>query len=188
MDGLSAGKFNGLEEIASEKVSPDSNCGGSDGLGKNAFEKETPSFSDGSEEITLEKEARTKETKAEKTQTWPQMRPALGAIEYMMSFRVKKRIYPLKNEQYAGSGGRLAPIGEPKSVKGASEINSEEEFNDAEKLDLIQDASFSGSVNASAAAKTSGNGASHEPFFPGKEELESLVRRGVPKALRGEVQ
>ncbi|KAJ8620876.1 hypothetical protein MRB53_029405 [Persea americana] len=166
------GTCNGLEEIGSEKETPGLGGGKCDGL----------------EEISLEKEVPTKETEADKIQTWSPIRPALGAIEYMMSFRVKKMKYHLKNEQGGGSGGPLASIEELESVKGAPENELEEEFYNAEKLDLVQDAPSSESLNASVVDKKTVNGASHhEPFFPWKEDLECLVRGGVPKDLRGEL-
>ncbi|PON72787.1 Ribonuclease H domain containing protein [Parasponia andersonii] len=46
---------------------------------------------------------------------------------------------------------------------------------------------FYGSVNYIGAEKPVEDGFSFDPFFPWKEELESLVRGGVPKDLRGEV-
>lgn len=60
----------------------------------------------------------------------------------------------------------------------------EEDFEEVLSFNLISDDSGNESLEASAAA----NGISPEPFFPWKEELVCLVRGGLPKALRGEVQ
>ncbi|KAF6146869.1 hypothetical protein GIB67_018522 [Kingdonia uniflora] len=114
----------------------------------------------------------TKKAKSDNAQIWAHIRPSLGAIEHMMSFRVKKKKYILKDEQESKNGNHLAPIDEAGASKGTSEEDSDDEFYDMERSDPIQEA---------------GDGVTTEPFFPWKEELECLVRGGVPMALRGEL-
>lgn len=127
----------------------------------------------------------TKETKTHKIQIWSEIRPSLCAIEDMMSIRVKKKSNLSKDEQGAGTGKPLpSPVEEFKSSKGVSEEDSEDEFYDAERSDPVQDAPASDTASAPAAGDVSPS----ESLFPWKEELEVLVRGGVPMALRGEVQ
>ncbi|KAI3879864.1 hypothetical protein MKW98_018103 [Papaver atlanticum] len=141
---------------------------------------ETNSVSDGSinEEVAEETKADT-ETETDKksrvVQIWSQIRPSLGAIEHMMSLRVKKR----KNLSKGESGNHLASIEEGKSSKGSSGEDSDDEFYDVERSDPVQD--------ASSADNASAPGAGNDADFPWKEELECLVQGGVPMALRGEL-
>ncbi|XP_058109957.1 uncharacterized protein LOC131253138 isoform X2 [Magnolia sinica] len=138
--------------------------------------------SDVLEELSSEKEKLKKEPRTHEVTIWAEIRPSLSAIEHMMSFRVKKRKNLSKNGRDAGSGGHLATIEEAGTVKGAPEDDSEEEFYDVERSDLVQDAPSSDSANPT------GDGALPlEPFFPWKEELECLVRGGLPMAFRGEL-
>ncbi|OVA18210.1 Rab-GTPase-TBC domain [Macleaya cordata] len=130
---------------------------------------------------TEEEVAAEKETKAHVVQIWAQIRPSLGAIEHMMSIRLKKRKNLLKDEQDTRSGSHLAPIEESKSSKGTSEEDSDDEFYDVERSDPVQDAPSTDNTNAP------GDSVNAEPFFPWKEELECLVHGGVPMALRGEL-
>ncbi|KAL7253045.1 hypothetical protein ACSBR1_007546 [Camellia fascicularis] len=103
----------------------------------------------------------------------------------MMSIRVKKKSNLAKNEQDTGIGKPLPPVEEVKSAKGASEEDSEEEYYDVERSDPTQDAPSSDSV--SAPIPTATDVAPPESFSSWKEELECLVRGGVPMALRGEL-
>ncbi|KAK9158071.1 hypothetical protein Scep_004645 [Stephania cephalantha] len=134
-----------------------------------------------SDNLLEEKENSVNDGKTENGQMWAQIRSSLCAIEHMMSFRVKKRKHLLREEQYSSNRNHLAPIEEAKSLKEGSEEDSEDEFYDVERSDLVQDGHSSDHVNVV------GDGTSAEPFFPWKEELESLVRGGVPMALRGEL-
>lgn len=124
-------------------------------------------------------------TKTHRVQLWSEIRPSLRVIEDMMSIRVK-RSNEAKDKQDIGIGKPLPPVVEVISAKGASEDESDEEFYDVERSDPIQDVSSSDSVTvpSSTAATVM---APSESLFPWKEELESLVRGGVPMALRGEV-
>ncbi|KAE8666375.1 Ypt/Rab-GAP domain of gyp1p superfamily protein isoform 2 [Hibiscus syriacus] len=98
----------------------------------------------------------------------------------------KKKDSSSKDERETDRGKPLAPTEDARFLKGASEEDSEDEFYDAERSDSIQDSptSDSGSTTISAAAV---DAASIESLFPWKEELEVLVRGGVPMALRGEL-
>lgn len=123
---------------------------------------------DGSAETEQKKEALgTKETQAKKVRKWAQIRVSLSAIESTMSLRIKER-NKMKDEQI-----------------GQNHLPSIEEgfFKEEPSCNLLLDDSGNESLEASAAA----HGISPEPFFPWKEELECLVRGGLPKALRGEV-
>ncbi|KAG1339162.1 TBC1 domain family member 8B [Cocos nucifera] len=134
-----------------------------------------------SEEVGAQKEPVEKEkAKIHRTHTWSQIRSSLAAIEQLMSHRVKKRKSPSYKEEECGrSGNRLAPIEEV--ARHSKEEESEEEFYDMDRSDVVQEEAASGDGgNADSAAK-------QEPFFPSKEELECLVRGGVPMALRGEL-
>ncbi|KAI8029242.1 TBC1 domain family member 9 [Camellia lanceoleosa] len=125
------------------------------------------------------------ETKTHRVQIWTEIRPSLHAIQDMMSIRVKKKSNLAKNEQDTGIGKPLPPVEEVKSAKGASEEDSEEEYYDVERSDPTQDAPSSDSV--SAPMPTATVVAPPESFSSWKEELECLVRGGVPMALRGEL-
>ncbi|RZC76569.1 hypothetical protein C5167_000778 [Papaver somniferum] len=112
-----------------------------------------------------------KNVKTHKIQIWGEIRPSLGTIEQMMSVRVMKSKKTLKSEQDAKTTNQV----------GLTEDDSEDEFYDLERSDSIQDANFSDTTSVSS------DGISPEPCLPWKEELESLVRGGVPMALRGEL-
>ncbi|MBA0871557.1 hypothetical protein Goshw_027467 [Gossypium schwendimanii] len=104
----------------------------------------------------------------------------------MMSVRVKKKGILSKDEQKTSQGKPLTPTEDARSPKGASEEDSDDEFYDAERSDPVQDSPTSGS----GSTRTGGgadDAAPTESLFPWKEELEVLVRGGVPMALRGEL-
>lgn len=150
-------------------------------------EGQEPGYNDSSENINnKEDEHTTKETKTHRIQIWTEIRPSLRAIENMMSARVKKKSNLTKDEQGVGTGKPLPSIEEAKSLKGVSEEDSEDEFYDVERSDPIQDVPSNESVSSSAVEGAS-DGIPAESLFPWKEELEVLVRGGVPMALRGEV-
>ncbi|XP_059462248.1 uncharacterized protein LOC132191314 isoform X2 [Corylus avellana] len=134
------------------------------------------SISDGSEESDPKKEGQlSKETKTHKLQTWAQIRPSLGAIEKMMSFRVQKRKNMI-DERETVNGNHLPSIEEAESLGGASD----------DEKDCVNETSDD-NENATRTEPTPVDEVSPKHFFPWKEELESLVRGGVPKDLRGEV-
>ncbi|KAK4835345.1 hypothetical protein QYF36_008610 [Acer negundo] len=116
--------------------------------------------------------------KPHKIQIWAEIRPSLRGIEDMMSIRVKKKGSLSKDEE-AGRGKPPPHTDEAKYLKGASEEDSEDEFYDVEKSDPTPDSPSTDSVAADAAPL--------ESLFRWKEELDVLVRGGVPMALRGEL-
>ncbi|KAI4351206.1 hypothetical protein L6164_005585 [Bauhinia variegata] len=134
----------------------------------------------------------SKVEKIHRVQLWTEIRPSLHAIENMMSIRVKKKIGSvkyeknkksgLKDEQIAGTENSHSHTGDTKPQKGACEEDSDDEFYDAERSDPSQDVPSADSVNASA-----NDALQPESSSPWKEELEVLVRGGVPMALRGEL-
>ncbi|XP_030925810.1 TBC1 domain family member 8B-like isoform X1 [Quercus lobata] len=137
------------------------------------------SISDGSKERDLEKEVHhSKETKTHEVQTWAQIRPSLGAIEIMMSSRILTR-KDMIDEQKTISRDHLPSIEEAKSLEGASE----EEFDE----DVYVNATSDDNANAAGTVTAEVDEVSPKNLFPLKEEVEFLVRGGVPKDLRGEV-
>ncbi|CAN6463115.1 unnamed protein product [Victoria cruziana] len=131
-----------------------------------------------------------REPRVHKIQIWSQVRPLLRTIEHMMVARIGKRKALRKIESHLGGG--LAIIDEKKQGKqgistkihaGASEEDSEEEFYDVERSDLVQDAND----NPGSATSSVGDVVVPETFGPWREELECLVQGGVPMALRGEL-
>lgn len=146
---------------------------GSDGLTSNVLEKEIPAL---------------KESRVHRVQIWTEIRPSLHAIEDTMSLRVKRKGSSKKNEQSTESAKLVLPLEEARSPKGAFEEDSEDEFYDVEKSeasDHIQDTVSSDSSNVTAPEAMVDFPL--ESSFPWKEELEVLVRGGVPMALRGEL-
>lgn len=123
------------------------------------------------------------EKRKHQIQIWTEIRPSLKAIEEMMGIRIKKKGGIPNGERDAGKFKPL-PSEDAKFSKVVSEEDSEDEFYDAERTDPVQDTSVE-SLNASTAGPT--NAVFTESSFPWKEELEVLVRGGVPMALRGEV-
>lgn len=120
----------------------------------------------------------SKETKTHEVQTWAQIRPSLGAIEIMMSSRILTS-KDMIDEQKTISGDHLPSIEEAKSPGGASE----EEFDG----DIYVNATSDDNANAAGTVTAEVDKVSPKNLFPLKEEVEFLVRGGVPKDLRGEV-
>ncbi|GAY67020.1 hypothetical protein CUMW_253350 [Citrus unshiu] len=146
--------------------------------GKKGDDSSRKSDSDGSKELSPQKEQLSEETKIEKVQPWAQIRPSLGTIEHMMNFRVKKRKV-MKGEQITKSGDHLPSIDEARSSGGESDEDIKEKV-------CVNVTSY-GSVNGLDDKGSQEDEVSPEPYFPWKEELESLVHGGVPKDLRGEL-
>ncbi|EXB88496.1 TBC1 domain family member 8B [Morus notabilis] len=159
------------------------------GVADDDFSGEEPGSNDSTENVSNKEDEptqpSTKEKKLHRIQIWTEIRPSLHAIENMMSIRVKKKSNLSKDEQDLGTGKPLSSIEEARSLKGASEEDSEDEFYDVERSDPIQDVASSDS--ASSAVGGASDGIPTESLFPWKEELEVLVRGGVPMALRGEL-
>ncbi|XP_048231330.1 TBC1 domain family member 8B [Ricinus communis] len=123
-------------------------------------------------------------TRVHRVQIWTEIRPSLRSIEDMMSIRVKKKGNQPKDQL---DPKKDPPNEDAKSAKGASEEDSEDEFYDVERSDPVQDNSSSDGVSVSGTGATAADGTPLESYFPWKEELEVLVRGGVPMALRGEL-
>lgn len=119
--------------------------------------------------------------KVHRIQTWTEIRSSLLAIEDLMSSRVKKKVSLNKTDSDLAAEKPLQSIDETRPGKGASEEDSEEEFYDLERSesDAVQQVPSVDGIAASAKHS--------ESLPPWKEELECLVRGGVPMALRGEV-
>ncbi|XP_054786488.1 uncharacterized protein LOC129292849 isoform X2 [Prosopis cineraria] len=129
--------------------------------------------------------------KIHRVELWTEIRPSLHAIEGMMSNRVKKcvernRKNALRDEQMFGTGKPLSYTDQAKSQKGACEEDSDDEFYDVERSDPSLDVPSADSLNASSNG-IAGDATPLEYSCPWKEELEVLVRGGVPMALRGEL-
>ncbi|KAH9307996.1 hypothetical protein KI387_035907 [Taxus chinensis] len=125
-----------------------------------------------------------------KTQTWSDIRPSLDAIERNLSFRIRKRKVTPGFNKDANSESRFPSAEDLRSLKvgsPASDDDSEEEFYDVERSDSVADVSLNdGTLNDTAANGVSPRVSNAEPCS-WKEELESLVRGGVPMALRKEL-
>ncbi|KAK1411836.1 hypothetical protein QVD17_32624 [Tagetes erecta] len=120
---------------------------------------EIPTNDNQTENVTEKVVSEATKTKKPVVRNWAEVRSSLNSIENMMSRRVK-------NERKGSSEKHLQTIQEV----GPTGEDSDEEFKDSEQPNSLQEASAE--VNP-------------EPLFPWKE-LESLVREGVPRDLRGE--
>ncbi|KAB1669180.1 hypothetical protein ES319_1Z068700v1 [Gossypium barbadense] len=114
----------------------------------------------------------TEETKTRKVNRWAKTRPALRAIENLMSLRFKRK--NMKNRNMNASECHLPSGKKARSSERESEVEFEEKV-------CVNEISATEGSNAN-------NEAYDESFFPWKEELQSLVHGGVPKDLRGEVR
>lgn len=125
------------------------------------------------------------EKNVHRVQLWTEIRPSLRSIEDLMSIRVKKKGDLSKTAQEAPKVKSLPSFDDARSAKGASENDSEDEFYDVERSDVQDGSSSDGtSVSGISAAADATFPVSSSPW---KEELEVLIRGGVPMALRGEV-
>jgi hypothetical protein len=118
-----------------------------------------------------------KETKANKVQSWSWTRQSLHVIENMMSSRVKN-IKDMKYRHNTINGDHLPSIKKTGSSGGSSVDEIDKELCIKETSD--------DNVDKSTEETNVDSKESPESFFPWKE-LEFLVRGGVPKDLRGEV-
>ncbi|XP_024013503.1 rab GTPase-activating protein 1 [Eutrema salsugineum] len=120
-----------------------------------------------------------------RVQLWTEVRPSLRSIEELMSIRVKKKGDLSKGEQEAPKVKSSPSFDDAKSSKGASENDSEDEFYDVERSD-VHDGSSSDGTSVSG-IPVAGDATFPMSTCPWKEELEVLIRGGVPMALRGEL-
>ncbi|WJX21756.1 hypothetical protein P8452_11146 [Trifolium repens] len=136
------------------------------------------------------------ETRIHRVQLWSTIRSSLHIIEDMMRTRVKKKTVSVKDErnkkgvskdeQITETEKSLSHSDDAKSPKGACEEESDEEFYDVERSDPSPDTPLVDGLSTSANG-IAADAAPLEDSSPWKEELEVLVRGGVPMALRGEL-
>ncbi|KAL0714453.1 hypothetical protein Bca4012_021432 [Brassica carinata] len=126
------------------------------------------------------------EKSVHRVQLWTEVRPSLRSIEELMSIRVKKKVDLSKGEQEDSKEKSSPVFDDAKSSKGASENDSEDEFYDVERSD-VQDGSSSDGTSVSGIPVAGDTSSFSESACPWKEELEVLIRGGVPMALRGEL-
>ncbi|XP_039067358.1 ecotropic viral integration site 5 protein homolog isoform X2 [Hibiscus syriacus] len=157
--------------------------------GDDLCERKSGSDSLSENDTKKEKVQSAPEKRVHQIQIWTEIRSTLRAIEDMMSIRVKQKGILSKDELKISRGKPLTPTDDARSTKGASKEDSDDEFYDAERSDPVQDFPTSGIGNTRTAAAGGGgaDAAPTESLFPWKEELEVLVRGGVPMALRGEL-
>ncbi|KAL6853718.1 hypothetical protein ACP4OV_019747 [Aristida adscensionis] len=118
-----------------------------------------------------------KQPRPHKIQIWSEIRPLLGNIEEMMSLRVKKQ--SSADEECTRDTSRPDNPEESKPSE-----DSDDEFYDVEKVDPSPEVPAADIANADSGAH---KGVGQEEHYPWKEELECLVRDGLPMALRGEL-
>jgi hypothetical protein len=130
----------------------------------------------------LSDEKTPKQQRPHKIQIWSEIRPSLGHIGEMMSLRIKKKKQSSADKEEDTTDG-LHPVN-TEDISKPSE-DSDDEFYDVEKVDPSQEGPAADSANADSGVNRAAN---QEGYFPWKEELECLVRGGLPMALRGEVK
>ncbi|KAL4339145.1 hypothetical protein GQ457_08G011090 [Hibiscus cannabinus] len=162
------------KEVSHIEVAEDGNNEAQKGDGDNLCQKKS-----GSDSLS--------EKRGHGTKIWTEIRPSLMVIENMMSTRIKKKGNLSKEEQETGQAKSLSPAEDGRFTKGAPEEDSEDEFYDAdaERSDSGQNVptiDSTGTITGAAA-----NVVPIESLHPWKEELEVLVRGGVPMDLRGEI-
>lgn len=196
-DGLVVGE--GEKVLGDEAAGQEADTSSEKGVDGHEASNQVPGGSDSAAEHGSQKEEvlLSEETKVHRVQLWTEIRSSLQTIEDMMSVRVKKNTGSvkdervkkglLKDEQIIETAKSPSHSDDVKSPKGAAcEEDSEEEFYDVERLDPSPDMPVVDGTNALANGITA-DAAQPEASFPWKEELEVLVRGGVPMALRGEV-
>lgn len=149
---------------------------GLSGEGDDSSEKRSISCTQ-EESVGTNESPTTRHPKSCDVQTWYKINPSLSSIERMTSIRIKKR-KNIKDENIKPHD-KLSSIAETRSSREDFEDNEDDVFYDNE---IVDDSPNASEVNSIASDKMSS-----EPFFSWKEELEFLVRGGVPKDLRGEV-
>ncbi|KAI4384016.1 hypothetical protein MLD38_009788 [Melastoma candidum] len=151
-----------------------------DGDGRRESEHQNPDPGNHVKDGNKEESAVEKEPRVHRIQIWTEIRPSLQRIEEMMSTRVKKQSGTSKNEKLVEEHGY------PKAAVGE---DSEDEFYDVEKSESSEqthDTTVHDSANTQTPEGTT-EAFPLESLFPWKEELEVMVRGGVPMALRGEL-
>jgi hypothetical protein len=126
----------------------------------------------------LSDEQKVKQQRPHKIQIWSEIRPSLGHIGEMMSLRVKKKQSSADKENAANE----LQSANNEEIKPSED--SDDEFYDVEKVDPNQEGPVADSADADSGMNVDAN---QEGHYPWKEELECLVRDGLPMALRGEL-
>ncbi|KAJ6350135.1 hypothetical protein OIU78_006339 [Salix suchowensis] len=175
-----------IKELHAEATEQEINNGLEKGVEGDDISGEKPSSDILLENVTREEKQSATNKKTHGIQIWTEIRPSLHVIEDMMSLRIMRKGNQSKDQQDTKKERMEPSFEDAKSAKGASEEDSEDEFYDVERSDPNQDASSSDSASAPA-TDAPADALSPESSFPWKEELEVLVRGGVPMALRGEL-
>ncbi|XP_038993103.1 EVI5-like protein isoform X2 [Hibiscus syriacus] len=175
-------------EVSRIEAAEDGNNEAQKGDGDNLCKKKSDSDSlSENDDTEKEKVLYAPEKIGHRTKIWTEIRPSIRVIEYMMTISIQKTGGVSKEEQETGQTKPLSPAGDARCTKGAPEEDSEDEFYDAysERSDPGQDAPTIDNTDTIPGAAE--NAAPTESLHPWKEELEVLVRGGVPMTLRGEV-
>ncbi|XP_062215983.1 uncharacterized protein LOC133916361 isoform X3 [Phragmites australis] len=131
------------------------------------------------EELSLDK-GLLDELKPIKVESCRRVRASLSIIEKMMSYRVAKRDNGA-NDIHGKGATQLASIEEEgRTAEASHEGDPGEESYVADKAEHGQEA-------PGDSTSTQLEGSNGGSYFPWREELESLVRGGVPTVLRGEI-
>ncbi|KAK8926159.1 hypothetical protein KSP39_PZI018488 [Platanthera zijinensis] len=123
------------------------------------------------------------EERSHKTRIWSQIRPSLAAIEQLMRHRVRKKTYLMSEKRDT----RRSENGVVLTEVAKHLDDSEDEFYDMDRSDVNQEVSSGYSSGADSVINMANQGSAPESYFPWKEELEFLIRGGLPMALRGEI-
>ena len=119
---------------------------------------------------------------SKKFETWNEIRPSLYPVARALQHRFKK-----KKKDVQANNGSVAGQGEiyQSSSQRESEDESDDEFYDVERSDMAQETHSSAGYFTEESNEVSDH---EEDPCPWKEELDALVRGGVPMAMRGEVR
>ncbi|CAJ2656643.1 EVI5-like protein [Trifolium pratense] len=173
-DYSSSRSFSGSTEVEDTNANRTSEGNNSSGRKSSG----TKSLSDCSLRNNSAKELHhSEERKTRKVQRWAEIRPSLSVIEEILSSRVKKG-KKMKVKRINGRDDHLPSIEESEPVEGDPEEN-------IQGGEVCTNETLNGG-NGSRAENDITDQDLPELFCPWKE-LESLVRGGVPKDLRGEV-
>ncbi|GMJ11937.1 hypothetical protein like AT3G55020 [Hibiscus trionum] len=175
------------KEISHIEVAEDVDSELLKGDGDNVHEKKSCSDSLSENDDTEKEKVLYTPKKRGRSKIWTEIRPSLRAIEDMMRACVKKKDSFTKEEQETGQAKPLSPAEDARFTKGASEEDSDDEFYDAYPDHDAHSIDSPDSIRGAAEKEAAENAAPTESLHPWKEELEVLVRGGVPMALRGEI-
>ncbi|CAI0442932.1 unnamed protein product [Linum tenue] len=140
------------------------------------------------EDLTENEDKKSKANRRiHRIQIWAETRPSLRVIEDVMCLRVKKKPDQVREQQDDMKEKPVSTFEDAKSPKGVTEEDSEDEFYDVERSDPVPDVPPVENVAASGTGATVADAAYQGDLSSWKEELEVLVRGGVPMALRGEL-